>query len=77
MDLSIIKNFGSNNLAGFSTDPEFRSAFVAYMEGGTRIALIMSQPGMEVPEKSPMSKGGRKEVKPLSNASMSKINHQK
>ena len=37
--------------AGFPTDPEFRSAFVAYMEWGTRIALIMSHPGMEVPEK--------------------------
>ena len=42
--------------AGFPTDPEFRSAFVAYMEWGTRIALIMSQPGMEVPKKSPMPK---------------------
>ena len=30
---------------GFPSDPEFRLAFVAYMEWGTRIALIMSQPG--------------------------------
>jgi hemoglobin len=55
--------------AGFPTDPEFRSAFVAYMEWGTRIALIMSHPGMEVPEKSPMPKWGWGEVKPLINAS--------
>ena len=53
--------------AGFPTDPEFRSAFVAYMEWGTRIALIMSQPGMEVPEKSPMPKWGWGEVKPIIN----------
>jgi len=44
--------------AGFPTDPAFRSAFVAYMEWGTPIALIMSQPGMEVREKSPMPKWG-------------------
>ena len=51
--------------AGFPSDPEFRSAFVAYMEWGTRIALIMSQPDMKVPEKSPMPKWGWGEVKPL------------
>jgi hypothetical protein len=53
---------------------EFRSAFVAYMEWGTRIALIMSQPGMEVPEKSPMPKWGGGEVKPLLDNSDSKNN---
>jgi len=58
--------------AGFPTDPEFRSAFVAYMEWGTRIALIMSQPGMEVPEKSPMPKWGWGEVKPILDSSGSK-----
>ena len=58
--------------AGFPTDPEFRSAFVAYMEWGTRIALIMSQPSMEVPEKSPMPKWGWGEVKPLLDSSDSK-----
>ena len=42
--------------AGLPTDPEFRSAFVAYFEGGTRIALIMSKPGEPVPEESPMPK---------------------
>jgi hemoglobin len=63
--------------AGFPTDPEFRSAFVAYMEWGTRIALIMSQPGMEVPEKSPMPKWGWGEVKPLLNGPDSKNKLQK
>jgi hemoglobin len=58
--------------AGFPTDPEFRSASIAYMEWGTRIALIMSQPGIEVPEKSSMPKWGWGEVKPLLNGSDSK-----
>lgn len=58
--------------AGFPSDPEFRSAFVAYMEWGTRIALIMSQPSMEVPEKSPMPKWGWGEVKPILDGSDSK-----
>jgi hemoglobin len=31
--------------AGLPDDPEFRSAFVAYVEWGTRIALANSQPG--------------------------------
>jgi hemoglobin len=63
--------------AGFPSDAEFRSAFVAYMEWGTRIALIMSQPGMEVPEKSPMPKWGWGEVKPLLNGPDSKNKLQK
>ena len=58
--------------AGFPTDQEFRSVFVAYMECGTRIALIMSQPGMELPEKSPMPKWGWGEIKPPHNGSDSK-----
>ena len=29
-------------------DPEFRSAFVAYLEWGTRLAVINSQPGADV-----------------------------
>ena len=31
--------------AGLPADPEFRSAFVAYVEWGTRLALANSQPG--------------------------------
>lgn len=31
--------------AGLPADPEFRSAFVAYLEWGTRLAVLNSQPG--------------------------------
>jgi truncated hemoglobin YjbI len=40
--------------AGFPTDPEFRSAFVAYIEWGSRIALANSQPGAEPPPRMPV-----------------------
>ena len=33
--------------AGLPADPEFRSAFVAYIEWGTRLALANSQPGAD------------------------------
>jgi hemoglobin len=46
-------------------DPEFRSAFVAYVEWGTRMALMYSQPGQHAPsEESPMPTWGWGEVKP-------------
>lgn len=35
-------------------DPEFRSALVAYLEWGTRIALVNSQPGATVVEHAPV-----------------------
>jgi len=35
-------------------DPEFRSAFVAYVEWGTRMALMFSKPGMKAPLHEPM-----------------------
>ena len=36
-------------------DPEFRSAFIAYLEWGTRMAYVFEQPGMKPPaEDSPM-----------------------
>jgi hemoglobin len=44
-------------------DPEFRSAFVAYLEWGSRLAVINSQPGAEVSPDSPMPKWGWGEVK--------------
>jgi hemoglobin len=41
--------------AGLPDDPEFRSAFVAYLEWGSRLAVINSQPGVdETDEKTPM-----------------------
>jgi hemoglobin len=35
--------------AGLPVDPEFRAAFVAYLEWGTRLAVINSQPGSAEP----------------------------
>jgi len=32
------------------SDPEFRAAFVSYIEWGSRIALAVSQPGVDIPE---------------------------
>ena len=39
---------------GLVDDPEFRSAFVAYLEWGSRLAVINSQPGGADPPPSPM-----------------------
>jgi hemoglobin len=44
--------------AGLPSDPEFRSAFVAYIEWGTRIALANSQPGVTPPPKAPVPRWG-------------------
>lgn len=43
---------------GVPTDPEFRSAFVAYIEWGTRLAVLNSQPGADVTHDAPMPKWG-------------------
>ena len=40
--------------AGLPADPEFRSAFSAYIEWGSRLALENSQPGAQPPEHMPM-----------------------
>jgi CDGSH-type Zn-finger protein/truncated hemoglobin YjbI/ferredoxin len=40
--------------AGLPTDPEFRAAFVAYLEWGTRIAVENSTPGAKPPEHMPV-----------------------
>jgi hemoglobin len=47
---------------GLPDDPEFRSAFVAYLEWGTRLAVINSQPGASVTEDAPMPRWGWGEV---------------
>ena len=39
---------------GLPTDPEFRSAFVAYLEWGSRLAVLNSQPDVPDPEPAPM-----------------------
>jgi hemoglobin len=44
-------------------DPEFRSAIVGYLEWGSRLAVINSQPGAVAVEDAPMPKWGWGEVK--------------
>jgi hemoglobin len=41
---------------GLAGDPEFRSAFVGYLEWGSRLAVMNSQAGVELPASSPMPK---------------------
>lgn len=50
--------------AGLPADPEFRSAFVAYVEWGTRIALANSQPDATPPPKAPVPRWGWGEAPP-------------
>jgi len=49
---------------GLPDDPEFRSAFVAYLEWGSRIALANSQPGAAPPPSAPMPHWGWGEAPP-------------
>jgi hemoglobin len=50
--------------AGLPSDPEFRSAFVAYIEWGTRLARANSQPGAEPPRQAPVPRWGWGEAPP-------------
>jgi hemoglobin len=51
--------------AELPADPEFRSAFVAYVEWGTRLALHNSQPGADdVPPEAPVPRWGWGEAPP-------------
>jgi hemoglobin len=43
---------------GVPDDPEFRSALVSYLEWGTRLAVINSQPGADVTTEAPMPAWG-------------------
>jgi hemoglobin len=52
--------------AELPSDPEFRSAFVAYIEWGTRIALANSQPGADPPREAPVPRWGWGEAPPYS-----------
>jgi len=47
---------------GMPDDPEFRSAIVSYIEWGTRLAVINSQPGQNPELDEPMPKWGWGEV---------------
>ena len=44
--------------AGLPDDPEFRAAFVGYVEWGTRLALANSQDDAEVVEQAPVPQWG-------------------
>ena len=44
--------------AGLPDDPDFRSAFIAYVEWGTRLALHNSQPDADVFEHAPVPRWG-------------------
>lgn len=48
---------------GLPSDPEFRSAFVAYLEWGSRLAVINSQPGAAADADQPMPRWGWGEAK--------------
>jgi hemoglobin len=50
--------------AGMPADPEFRSALVAYLEWGTRIALGNSQSGATPAEHAPVPRWGWGEAPP-------------
>ena len=39
-------------------DPEFRAAFVGYLEWGTRLAMNNSQPGADVVQQAPVPRWG-------------------
>jgi hemoglobin len=48
---------------GVPNDPEFRSALVGYLEWGSRLAVINSQPGATVVDEQPMPRWGWGETK--------------
>ncbi len=50
--------------AGMPDDPEFRSALVAYLEWGTRLALGNSQEDAEIVEHAPVPRWGWGEAPP-------------
>ena len=51
--------------AGLPDDPEFRSALLAYLEWGTRLARHNSQPGAAVVEHAPVPRWGWGEAPPF------------
>jgi len=50
--------------AALPDDPEFRSAFMAYVEWGTRLALHNSQAGADVAPHAPVPRWGWGEAPP-------------
>jgi hemoglobin len=51
--------------AKLPSDPEFRSAFVAYVEWGTRLAMHNSQPDANIPPHAPVPRWGWGEAPPF------------
>ena len=51
--------------AGLHDDPEFRSALLAYLEWGTRLAMHNSQPGAAVAPHAPVPRWGWGEAPPF------------
>ena len=51
--------------AGLPDDPEFRSALIAYLEWGTRLAMHNSQPDAEIAEHAPVPRWGWGEAPPF------------
>ncbi|MET0416223.1 MAG: group II truncated hemoglobin [Actinoplanes sp.] len=49
---------------GLPDDPEFRAAFVGYLEWGTRLARFNSQPGARVVTQAPVPRWGWGEAPP-------------
>jgi len=50
--------------AGLPGDPEFRAAFLSYLEWGTRLAKQNSQPGADVVRQAPVPRWGWGEAPP-------------
>jgi hemoglobin len=44
--------------AGLPDDPEFRAAFVGYLEWGTRLAMHNSRPGADIVKQAPVPRWG-------------------
>jgi hemoglobin len=53
----------SADAVGLPDDPEFRSALVSYIEWGSRLAVMNSQPGETVESNAPMPRWGWGEVR--------------
>jgi hemoglobin len=52
----------SADAVGLPSDPEFRSALVGYLEWGSRLAVLNSQPGAQADPNAPMPRWGWGEV---------------
>lgn len=53
------------DVVGLPDDPDFRSAFIGYLEWGTRIAVFNSQTGVAVIEHAPVPRWGWGEAPPF------------